>query len=171
MCRLKLWEIILLVRISLRSNLNAANYLHYLQNDLSDLLRPVSNQVFRIMWFQQDGTPAHKARIVKTYLNRRFPNQWIGISSKIHEFPPRSSDLILLDFFVWGYVKDIVYAEEPTTREDMKNRIRTGCRSIIPAVLRNIRRAFRRRLERCIQQNGCTFEHNFNTTRCLSCLH
>jgi len=83
----------------------------------------------------------------------------IGISSEIHEFSPRSSDLTLLDFFLWGYVKDIVYAEEPMTREDMKNRIREMCRSITPVVLRNIRRAFRRRLERCIQQNGRAFEH------------
>jgi len=51
---------------------------------------------------------------------------------------------------MWGYVKDIVYAEEPTTRKDMKNRIREACRSITPAVFRNVRRAFRR-LERCIQ--------------------
>jgi len=119
-------------------NLNAVNYLHFLQNNLPDLLRPVGNQVLRIMWFQQDGAPAHKARIVKTYLSRRFPNRWIDIGSKIHEFSPRSPDLTLLDFFLWGYVKDIVYAEEPTTREDIKNRIREACRSITPAVLRNV---------------------------------
>jgi len=33
-------------------NLNAANYLHFFQNDLLDLLRPVGNQVLRIMWFR-----------------------------------------------------------------------------------------------------------------------
>jgi len=96
-------------------NLNAANYLHFLQNDLPDLLRPVGNQVFRIMWFQQDGASAHKARIIKTYLSKRFPNRWISISSEIHEFSPRS-DLTLLEFFLWGYIKDIVYAEEPNQR-------------------------------------------------------
>jgi len=54
--------------------------------------------------------------------------------------------------------KTLSYAEEPTIREDMKNRIREACRSITLAVLRNVRRAFRR-LERCIQQNGGAFEH------------
>jgi len=139
-------------------NLKTANYLHFLQNDLLDLLRPVDNQVLRIMWFQQDGAPAHKARIVRTYLSRRFPNRWIGIGSDINEFPPRSPDLTLLDFFLWCYVKDIVYAEELTTKEDMKNR-KEACRSITSAVLRNVRRAFRHPLERCIQQNRRTFEH------------
>jgi len=81
-------------------NLNAANYLHFLQNDLPDLLRSIGNQVLRIMWFQLDGTPVHKARIVKTYLSRRFPNRWIDIGSEIHEFPPRLPDLTLLDFFL-----------------------------------------------------------------------
>jgi len=52
-------------------NLNVANYWHFLQNDLSDLIRPVGNQVLRIMWFQQNGASAHKARIVKTYLSRK----------------------------------------------------------------------------------------------------
>jgi len=49
----------------------------------------------------------------------------IGTGSEIYEFPPRfsSPDLTLLDFFLWGYVKDIVYVEEPTIRENMKNRI------------------------------------------------
>jgi len=39
-------------------------------------------------------------------------------------------------------LKTIVYAEEPMTREDMKNRIRETCRHITSAVLRNVRRAF-----------------------------
>lgn len=88
-------------------NLNAANYLHFLQNDLPNLLIPVDNQVLRIMWFQQDKTSAHKARILKTYLSRRFPNRWIRKDSEIHEFSPRSSYLTLLDFFLWDYVKDV----------------------------------------------------------------
>jgi len=111
------------------------------------------------MWFQLDGAPANKVRIAKTYLSRRFPNRWIGIGSEIHEFPSRSPDLTLLDFFLWSYVK-IVYAEKPTTKEDMKNRIRETCRSIPAAVFCNVRQAFRRRLERCIQQNGHAFEHS-----------
>jgi len=72
---------------------------------------------------------------------------------------PTLPNSTLLDFFLWGYVKNIVCAEEPTIRENMKNRIREACRSIILAVLSNVRRAFRRRLERCIQQNGRAFEH------------
>jgi len=97
-------------------NLNATNYLYFLQNDLPDLLRPVGNQVLRIMWFQQNGAPAHKARIVKTYLSRRFPNRWINIGNEIHEFPPTSPDLTLLDFFLWDYVKDIVYADQQSEK-------------------------------------------------------
>jgi len=139
-------------------NLNAANYLYFLRNDLPDLLRPVDNQVLRIMWFQQDGTPAHKARIVKTYLSRRFPNRWIGIDSEIHEFPPRSPDLTL-GFFLVGLCQRQCLCRRTNDREDRKNRIREACRSITPALLRNVRRAFRRRLEHCIQQNGRVFEH------------
>jgi len=55
--------------------------------------------------------------------------------------------------------KTLSMPEDPMTREDMKNRIREACRSITPTVFHNVRRAFRRRFERCVQQNGHAFEH------------
>jgi len=100
------------------------------------------------------------------YLSRRFSNRWIGIG-KIHEFSSRSPDLTFLDFFLWGYVKDIVYAEELTTRKDMKNRIREACKSITPAVLCNVR-AFRHRLKRPTKRT-CLW--TFNIIKCVSWLY
>jgi len=113
------------------------------------------------MWFQQDGAPAHKARIVKTYLSKRFPNRWIDIASEIQsEFPPKSPDLTLLDFFLWGYVKDIVYTEEPTTRRNIKYHIREACRSIIRNVsILPSSRALHPTKRMCLR--------TFNTLRCV----
>lgn len=48
-------------------------------------------------WFQQDGAPAHNARIVQEYLSNRFPDRWIGTHSDI-SWPARSPDLTPLDF-------------------------------------------------------------------------
>jgi len=48
-------------------------------------------------------------------------------SSRTHEWPPRSLDLNPLNFYFWGYIKQKVYAEVPTTAENMKNRIRETC--------------------------------------------
>ena len=46
---------------------------------------------------------------VRPLLNENFPNRWIG-RDEPHAWPPRSPDLTPLDFLLWGYVRDRVYA-------------------------------------------------------------
>jgi len=43
------------------------------------------------------------------------------MGSQTHERPPRSPDFNPLDFYFWGYIKQKVYAEEPTIAENTKN--------------------------------------------------
>lgn len=54
---------------------------------------------------QQDGAPAHYAKIVTEFLGETFPRHWSG-----KQWPPSSPDLTPLDFYFWAYVKQIVYA-------------------------------------------------------------
>jgi hypothetical protein len=61
--------------------------------------------------FMQDGAPPHFSCFVTDVLNERFPDAWIGRGGPI-PWPPRSPDLSTLDFFLWGYIKNIVYAEK-----------------------------------------------------------
>ena len=59
--------------------------------------------------YQQDGAPPHWRMDVRDSLNATFPNRWIGRDGP-NCWPPRSPDLTPLDFFLWGYVKDRVFA-------------------------------------------------------------
>ncbi|KMQ82062.1 transposable element tc3 transposase [Lasius niger] len=68
--------------------------------------------------FQQDGAGPHNARIVTNYLNQQFPGRWMGRYGPIH-WPARSPDLNPLDFFLWGYCKEIVYKKLPETVDDL----------------------------------------------------
>lgn len=61
------------------------------------------------------------------------------------------------DFYLWGYLKDVVYEHAPTTREDMMHR--TACENIPRAVLHRTVEQFQQRIELCIQQNGGVFEY------------
>jgi len=79
------------------------------------------------------------------FLNNRFQNRCIGMGS--HEWPLKLFDLNSLDF--WEYIKQKVYAEEPATAENMKNRIREACTNINIDVLQKVRNDFRRRLDVC----------------------
>jgi len=59
---------------------------------------------------------------VTDVLNKRFSNAWIGRGGPI-PWPPRSPDLSPLDFFLWGYIKNIVYAEKIRNIQHLQERI------------------------------------------------
>lgn len=42
------------------------------------------------------------------FLDTSFPGQWIGHAKPI-AWPPRSSDWACKDFFLWGFIKELVY--------------------------------------------------------------
>ena len=72
--------------------------------------------------FQQDGAPPYWGLLVRGFLNETFPDRWIGRDGPI-PWPPCSPDITPLDFFLWGYVKDIVYRTQIRDITDLKQRI------------------------------------------------
>jgi len=98
--------------------------------------------------------------MVRRFLDERYPNRWIGRKGPI-TWPPRSPDLTPLDFYLWGYLQGVVFEEEPTTREDMENRIRRACEAIPRNVLLSTVVHFQRRLNYCINASGAAFEKPF----------
>jgi len=79
---------------------------------LENWLMPQLNEGSNDYIFQQDGSPAHY-KDVRGYLNRNWPQRWIGRTGKeddaLMRWPPRSPDLTPCDFFIWGFVKDTVF--------------------------------------------------------------
>ena len=59
---------------------------------------PFVNIQFEEMVFQQDGAPAHYARVVCNLLNKELDGRWIERRGSI-EWPARSPGLTPLDFF------------------------------------------------------------------------
>jgi hypothetical protein len=139
-------------------NVNGNNYLHFLQQRLPALLEDIDLDTRQRMFFQQDGAPAHWSRIVRNHLNLTFPGRWIGRGGPV-SWCPRSPDLSSLDFFLWGYLKNVVYSETPTTRENMMERITLACRSIPRNILLLTVDSFERRVQLCVDNNGQIFEH------------
>lgn len=141
-------------------SLTGERYLRFLETNLFDLLEDIDLHRIQTMWFQQDGAPPHYAINVRRYLNETFPMKWIGRGGVVN-WPARSPDLTSLDFFLWGYVREIVYKDPPTTREDMKNRIRAAFESITPEMLSHVKRSFSDRIQNCLARHGQHFEHLF----------
>ncbi|KAJ4434753.1 hypothetical protein ANN_23322 [Periplaneta americana] len=73
-------------------------------------------------------------------------------------WPPRSPDLTTSDFFLWGYLKDGVYATRPQTLEDLKH-ITQEIQAIDNRVLQRVASNMERRVELCLMQDGGHFQH------------
>ncbi|GFV32474.1 uncharacterized protein TNCV_1677601 [Trichonephila clavipes] len=75
------------------------------------------------LWFQQDGATCHTARATIDLLKDMFGDRLISRFGPVN-WPPRSCDLTPLNYFLWGYVKSLVYADKPQTLAHLEDNIR-----------------------------------------------
>jgi len=112
------------------------------------------------MYFQNDGAPPRSSCEVKNFPNYRFPGRWIGGGGP-HNWPARSPDLSPLDYFVWGWMKELVCSVKVVTRDALLCRILDAADSI-----RNSQRklqkatcAVHNRAAACVAAGGGIFEN------------
>ena len=108
------------------------------------------NGAFPRLWWWQDRT-----RLVRERLEQLFPRRVIGIGHQV-EWPLRSPDLTPCDYFLWSYLKALVYRTPSVNVQDLEHRIRAE----VTALRRShamIRRAVRHmmiRAQRCLDADG-----------------
>ncbi|GFT86344.1 gag_pre-integrs domain-containing protein [Trichonephila clavipes] len=83
----------------------------------------LNNHDVQELWFQQDGAAYHTARATIDLLKDTFGDRLISRFGPVN-WPPRSCDLTPLDYFLWGYVKSLVYADKPQTLDHLEDNIR-----------------------------------------------
>ena len=103
--------------------------------------------------FQQDGAPPHFARAVRNWLDDNFEERWIGRRGPT-EWPPRSPDLTPCDFFLWGYLKSVVYKEKPTDLAHLRQKIEQTCRETPQEMIDRSLVEFKNRLQKCVENAG-----------------
>ncbi|GFX02990.1 transposable element Tc3 transposase [Trichonephila clavipes] len=89
------------------------------------------------LWFLQDGATCHTARATIDLLKDTFGDRLISRFGPVN-WPPRSCDLIPLDYFLWGYVKSLVYADKPQTLDHLEDNIRRVIADIRPQMLEEV---------------------------------
>ncbi|GBN98564.1 hypothetical protein AVEN_115424-1 [Araneus ventricosus] len=104
-----------------------------------------------------DGAPPHYGNIVRDFLDTAFPQRWIGRGA-VMTWPPRSPDIIPLDFYLWGYVKQHVYSERINDINHLKHRITDVIHSVTPDVLTCVWEGPDYRLDVCWATNGAYIE-------------
>ncbi|GFU24161.1 putative DD41D transposase [Trichonephila clavipes] len=91
-------------------------------------LHPEKLTVWCALW--ADGILLKKRRRPQRYtratidlLKDTFGDRLISRFGPVN-WPPRSCDLTPLDYFLWGYVKSLVYADKPQTLDHLEDNIR-----------------------------------------------
>ncbi|GFW42809.1 transposable element Tcb2 transposase [Trichonephila clavipes] len=87
--------------------------------------------------FQQDGATCHTARATIDLLKDTFGDRLISRFGSVN-WPPRSCDLSPLDYFLWSYVKSLVYADKPQTLDHSEDNIRRVIAHIRPQMLEKV---------------------------------
>ncbi|GFV19873.1 putative LOC100569746 [Trichonephila clavipes] len=83
----------------------------------------LNNHDVQELWFQQDGATCHTARATNDLLKDTFGDRLISHFGPVN-WPPRSCDLTPLDYFLWGYVMSLVYADKPQMLDHLEDNIR-----------------------------------------------
>ncbi|GFU65630.1 putative DD41D transposase [Trichonephila clavipes] len=97
----------------------------------------LNNHDVQELWFQQDGATCHTARATIDLLKDAFGDRLISRFGPVN-WPPRSCDLTPLDYFLWGYVKSLVYADKPQMLDHLEDNIRRVIADIRPQMLEKV---------------------------------
>jgi hypothetical protein len=138
-------------------NVDAAAYLRMLEDFVVPAL--MQRNFLQRCIFQQDGAPAHTAHITRQFLENRF-----GLERVISKFfpnfwPARSPDLAPCDYFLWGYLKSLVYASQPRTLEALCNEITRCAATITPQQMQSAVDHLLFRLQIVMDNGGDHIEH------------
>ena len=89
-----------------------------------------------------------------------MPQQWIGRRGHI-EWPARSPDLTVCDFWLWSYLRSQVYSPAGMkfeTLDELERKIASESQKITIAMFRRAFRDFPKRCQMCIDNEGGLFE-------------
>ncbi|GFT79400.1 DUF4817 domain-containing protein [Trichonephila clavipes] len=119
----------------------------------------LNNHDVQELWFQQDGATCHTARATIDLLKDTFGDRLISRFGPVN-WPPRSCDLTPLDYFLWGYVKSLVYADKPQTLDHLEDNIRRVIADIRPQMLEKVIENWTSRLDYIRVSRGSPMPEN-----------
>jgi hypothetical protein len=113
-------------------------------------------------WFRQDrGHPHTNDSLAR--LRERFKDRLIIRKCEI-EWAAHSPDLNPPYFYLWGYLKDNVYENNPQTIGELKAAITAMIREIPKEECVRVIDNFARRMQVCLQPRGCHLEQILERT-------
>jgi hypothetical protein len=76
-----------------------------------------------------------------------------------------------LDFFLWGYIKDLVYQTKVQDVAELHHQITAACETVTPVMLQNTWREVEYRLDICRATKGAHVKIYWGMPKVSECLH
>ncbi|GBM99203.1 hypothetical protein AVEN_235221-1 [Araneus ventricosus] len=142
--------------------INAAKYLGILDEFVA--IQYALDDHWNASWFMQTGARPHRTPAVFDFLSEHFNDRVIALDYDKHtgsgmECPPYSPGLTPCDFFLWGYLKDLVDRQTPQRIAELKQHISKACETIPSDVFVRVSGQFCLRLRHVVAANGGYFEN------------
>jgi hypothetical protein len=107
------------VTVTVNSKCYAAMLQNFLQPRMENI---VENEALGDVLLQQDGATAHTARMLLNVLKCMFPGHLVSLRGDL-QWPARTLDLSICDFFLWGHLKERVFRSCLHTLLQLRERI------------------------------------------------
>ncbi|GFY11210.1 uncharacterized protein TNCV_4471961 [Trichonephila clavipes] len=140
---------------SMQAGLPSVNGDRYRAMITNFFIPELNNHDVQELWFQQDGATCHTARATIDLLKDTFGDRLISLFGPVN-WPSSSCDLTPLDYFLWNYVKSLVYADKPTTAQPFEDNIRRVIADIRPQMLEKVIENWTSRLDYIRASRGNT---------------
>jgi transposase len=133
------------------------NAKYYVEELLPMLVEDCENLMPQDFIFQQDGAPAHGAKLSQDWISVNCPD-FIEKDS----WPPNSPDLNPLDYHVWGAMLEKFNKLNPKPKniEELKRALQEIWDDLPQAAIIKAILGFRKRLQACVTASGGHFEHH-----------
>jgi hypothetical protein len=112
------------------------------------------NKEERFCWLQKDGATSHTANSTMEVLKQFFDDTIISKNL----WPLRSPDLTPPDYFLSGYLKQVVYSNRPQTIEDFKQNTEVAISNISQETSKKVVRKMVIRVNTSYAENGDHFQ-------------
>jgi hypothetical protein len=131
--------------------INAQEYLKVMEEVVKPWMDGVANG--RHYVFQQDGAPAHNAKVTQDWCQANLPEFW---SKEV--WPPSSPDCNPLDYYVWSVCERDVNKVPHNTAASLMAKITEVMANLPRDTLAKACRRFRQRIEAVVEAGGDFFE-------------
>lgn len=138
-------------------NLSSNKYLEILRTTVSDFLDDLPLNTLVDCWYQLDGAPVHCTNQITEELNQMFEDRWIRRLGP-WAWPPRSPDLTPLDFYIWGRIKQLVYQQPITSKEELERKVRETFMSLSANEIHASTQHVITEILECLKVNGGRFK-------------